>query len=144
MGKNILIVSAAMSFQKSIGDALQLNGLKVTSTTEGFHALSLLEGDKFSLAIVGPDVRVMSSLEVISLMRTKFNKDILPIIRILDNEDRNGSGSKSEQVNQEMFDSLKCGANEAICKPDIRKLVDKVKALTTQTATQTAQKISTK
>lgn len=118
--KSVLLVCAVMSYQKSMEDALKLNGFKVTSTSEGFHALSLMDSEKYALVVIGPDVRVMGCSEVLSLIRSKYVKTTLPIIRVLSAEDSN----ELKQADSE--EAIKLGANDIFVGMEPRKFIEKI------------------
>ncbi|MBF0298969.1 MAG: hypothetical protein HQK51_09640 [Oligoflexia bacterium] len=126
--KSILVICATMSYQKRICDILQLNEFKVTTASEGFHALSLLDTEVFSLVVIGPDVRVMGANEVLSLIRSKFSKTTLPIIRILSESGKFLKESEMQDLTNslESNESLKLGANEVFKEFDPRKLIKKI------------------
>ncbi|MBF0205673.1 MAG: hypothetical protein HQK53_02165 [Oligoflexia bacterium] len=90
----ILLVSSNEHSREGIASILRFYRFEVIQTGNGFQSLNLLENSleadvRISLVLVGPDTLLMSPEEVIALIRTKYKKEELPVLRLFNPDDFN-------------------------------------------------------
>jgi two-component system alkaline phosphatase synthesis response regulator PhoP len=113
---DILLIDENKTHRDRLGQRLRGRGYDVTIGTGGFHACNLLENEDFNLIILVGNMFDMPGIEFMSLVRTEYGNDDLPIILL-------GTSTKSKDI----LDSLSNGANEYVVQSDnVATLLKKV------------------
>lgn len=85
--KNILLVGEKFVPEDNLHLALKRQGHAVTCVLDGWQAMTLVdelkEKEYFHLVVIGYPTKSMPEIEVLSLLRSKFPKNKLPVICIL-------------------------------------------------------------
>ena len=113
----ILLASENLPFKNNLGSKLRLEGFDAEIVEGGFHLIHLLErfGD-YQMIIINGDLKDMSGLETIQLIRILKSKIDLPIIYVAKN------GNKDE-----VYHLAISGANEyIILNPNYKQIIDSV------------------
>jgi PleD family two-component response regulator len=96
--KKLLLVVEKKQFRDQAGQALKKTfDLKFASG--GFHAIHLIEEEKFGLIVIVGNSDEMPAIELITLLRTSYNQQDLPILFLY------------PKGSSEMLDAIEAGAN---------------------------------
>ncbi|MBF0314524.1 MAG: hypothetical protein HQK50_10845 [Oligoflexia bacterium] len=88
--RRVLFITSNEGFRDSFSSFLRMNDFDVVQSGHGFQALNLLENSPIPvmIVIIGPDIQVLTAPEVISLIRARYAKKDLPIIQVLNVNDK--------------------------------------------------------
>lgn len=92
--KNILLIGEKFVPEGNLHLALKREGHAVTTVLDGWQAMTLVDEtligsnpkNYFHLVILGHPIKSMPEVEILTLLRSKFSKNKLPIICIVQNE----------------------------------------------------------
>ena len=118
----ILLVNDNAEVSNSAGLILTKAGHDLSRVADGFHALNRLENEHFSMVILGPHIKNMTNMELVSLIRANKELDLgsLPIIQIFPLEEEAENVFSYEEC-------LEVGVNEVIKKYNAKNLAESVK-----------------
>lgn len=123
-GPRVLLVSDRKSFQENVSLVLRMNGISIVTANEAFWGMNLLENTQppISLVLIDSEVKNMSGLEMISLIRYKYPKSDLAILQII-------KDSQREDIQIQMQDHPDCMADTFLATDNPNIILKKIKSL---------------
>ncbi len=115
--ESILIVDDEAAIRELLKYNLEKEGYKVTSASDGEHALNLMDKSKFNLVILDLMLPGINGLEVCRKMRQDHSLSTIPIIMLT---------AKGEEIDKVV--GLELGADDYVTKPfGVRELLARIK-----------------
>ena len=116
----ILLVDNDPVRRNNTSSRLRVQNIETELATGGFHAVHLVENNKYDLVIIIEDMEDMSAFEVMGLIRTQFPGNKLPILY--------SSRSTAEQT---ILAGVEAGASDYLVLSDnFNELLKKIEKLT--------------
>lgn len=115
--ESILIVDDEAAIRELLKYNLEKEGYKVTSASDGEHALNLMDKSRFDLVILDLMLPGINGLEVCRKMRQDHSLSTIPIIMLT---------AKGEEIDKVV--GLELGADDYVTKPfGVRELLARIK-----------------
>lgn len=115
--ESILVIDDEAAIRELLKYNLEKEGYKVTSASDGEHALNLMDKSKFDLVILDLMLPGINGLEVCRKMRQDHSLSTIPIIMLT---------AKGEEIDKVV--GLELGADDYVTKPfGVRELLARIK-----------------